>query len=100
MKRFEPVWSKAHKLRKAIGNKDACYTLEGMIEFNEWNFVIESAKSEQGKRILMLGTLDKSNVTIIVDSIVLQDIEAGGNKINVNILKKRSWQIHISDLIN
>ena len=28
LKRYEPVWSMVHKLRKAMGNVAACYTLE------------------------------------------------------------------------
>ena len=35
LKRYEPVWAMVHKLRKAMGNRDARYTLEGMIEFDE-----------------------------------------------------------------
>ena len=33
LKRYESVWSMVHKLRKAMGNGDARYTLEGMILF-------------------------------------------------------------------
>ena len=32
LKRYEPVWQMTHKLRRAMGNRDARYTLEGMIE--------------------------------------------------------------------
>ncbi len=35
LKRYEPVWFMVHKLLKAMGNRDARYTLEGMIEFDE-----------------------------------------------------------------
>lgn len=31
MKRYEPVWAMAHKLRKAMGKRDDRYTLEGLI---------------------------------------------------------------------
>lgn len=30
LKRYKPVWT-MHKLRKAMGNRDARYTLEGMV---------------------------------------------------------------------
>ncbi|WP_370632480.1 hypothetical protein [Flavobacterium sp. CHNK8] len=40
-----------HKLRKAIGNRDVCYTLEGMIGFDEGYFTVESLEIEQEKGI-------------------------------------------------
>lgn len=39
-----------HKLRKAMGNRDARYTLQGMIEFDEGYFTVESSEIEQEKR--------------------------------------------------
>jgi hypothetical protein len=47
LKRYEPVWSIVHKLRKAMHNTDAHYTLEGMIEFDEGYFTIKSTEIEQ-----------------------------------------------------
>jgi len=35
LKRYEPVWQMTHKLRRAMGNRDARYTLEGMIEWTK-----------------------------------------------------------------
>ena len=32
---YEPVWTMVHKLRKAMGQRDDRYTLEGMIEMDE-----------------------------------------------------------------
>ncbi|MBV7439796.1 IS1595 family transposase, partial [Weeksellaceae bacterium TAE3-ERU29] len=34
LKRYEPVWAMVHKIRKAMGKRDARYTLEGMIEMD------------------------------------------------------------------
>ena len=49
LKRYEPAWSLVHKLRKAMVNKDSRYILEGMIEFDEGYFTVESSNIEQGK---------------------------------------------------
>ncbi len=49
LKRYEPVWAMVHKLRKAMGNRDARYTLEGMIEMDEGYFTIESTEIEKSK---------------------------------------------------
>ena len=51
LKRFEPVWAMVHKLRKAIGNRDSRYSLEGMIEFDEAYFTIESSEIDQEKEL-------------------------------------------------
>ena len=53
LKRYEPVWAMVHKLRKAMGNRDARYTLEGMIEMDEGYFRGASTELEQskGKRV-------------------------------------------------
>jgi len=49
LKRYEPVWSMVHKLRKAMGNRDARYTLEGMIEMDEGYFTVASTEIEQNQ---------------------------------------------------
>lgn len=40
LKRYEPVWAIVHKLRKAMGNRDSKYTLEGMLEIDEGCFKV------------------------------------------------------------
>ena len=45
MKRYEPVWTMVHKLRKAMRNRDDSYTLEGMIEIDEGYFTIKSLQA-------------------------------------------------------
>lgn len=40
LKRYEPVWAMVHKLRKAMGNRDSKYTLEGMLEMDEGYFKV------------------------------------------------------------
>ena len=44
LKCYEPVWVMVHKLRQAMGNRDARYTLEGMIELDEGYFTVESSE--------------------------------------------------------
>jgi hypothetical protein len=44
LKRYEPVWAMVHKLRKAMGQRDDRYTLEGMIEIDEGYFAIEPSE--------------------------------------------------------
>ncbi len=46
MKGYELFLSMFHKLRKAMSYRDARYTQEGMIEFDEGYFTIESCEIE------------------------------------------------------
>ena len=77
LKRYEPVWAMVHKIRKAMGNRDSIYTLEGMIEMDEGYFTIESTEIEQDKGVRGRGAAGKQNVVIMAESTPLEDIETG-----------------------
>lgn len=49
LKRYEPVWTMVFKLNKAMGERDARYTLEGMIEFDETYFTVLTSEIEKSK---------------------------------------------------
>ena len=100
LKRYEPVWSMVHKLRKAMGNRDARYTLEGMIEFDEGYFTIESSEIEQEKGIRGRGAVGKSNVAIMAESTVLEDIETGEKLNHCRYFKAKVLTDHKSEQIN
>ena len=77
LKRYEPVWAMVHKLRKAMCNRDARYTLEGMIEMDEGYFMVESSKIEQQQGKVGSGAVAKQNVMIMVQSTPLEDSNTG-----------------------
>lgn len=78
LKRYEPpVWAMVHKLRKTMGNRDARYTLEGMIEFDERYFTVESSEIEQEKGVRGRGAAGEVNTAIMAESTPLEDIETG-----------------------
>lgn len=54
LKRYEPVWAMVHKLRKAMGQRDNRYSLEGMIEADEGYVAIEAAAHKHKKRIVVV----------------------------------------------
>ena len=76
-KRYEPIWAMIHKLRKAMGNRDDRYTLEGMIEMDEGYFTIEASEIEHNTQKSGRGSKTKANVMIMAESTVLEDIETG-----------------------
>ena len=100
LKRYEPVWAMVHKLRKAMGNRDARYTLQGMIEFDEGYFTVESSEIEQEKGIRGRGAVGKSNVAIMAESTVLEDIETGEKSNQCRYFKAKVLKDHTSEQIN
>ncbi len=75
MKRYEPVWYMMKKLRKAMGQRDALYKLNGMVEFDEGYFTKPTpskVKLKQGK-----GSQRKLSVAVMAESAQLEDIKTG-----------------------
>jgi hypothetical protein len=77
LKRYEPVWAMVHKLRRAMGERDDLYTLEGMIEAEEDYFTIEASKLNHETKKAGRGSKTKSNVMVMAESAVLEDIVKG-----------------------
>lgn len=100
LKRYEPVWAMVHKLRKAMGNRDARYTLEGMIEMDEGYFTIESSEIEQDKGVRGRGAVGKQNVAIMAESTPLEDMETGKKSSHCRYFKAKVLSSHLKDDIN
>ena len=100
LKRYEPVWAMVHKLRKAMGNRDAKYTLEGMIEMDEAYFTVESSEIEQQKGIRGKGAVGKQNVAMMAESTPLEDIETGKKEKHVRYFKAKVLDGHDGEQIN
>ena len=100
LKRYEPVWAMVHKLRKAMGNRDAKYTLEGMIEFDEAYFTVESSEIEQEKGIRGKGAVGKQNVAMMAETTPLEDIDSGKKEKQVRFFKAKVLNGHNGEEIN
>lgn len=100
MKRYEPVWAMVHKLRKAMGNRDARYTLEDMIEMDEGYFTIESSELEKSKGKRGRGAAGKVPVSVMAESAQLEDIETGEKTSQCRYFKAKVLESHLSDEIN
>lgn len=100
LKRYEPVWAMVHKLRKAMGNRDAKYTLEGMIEFDEAYFTVESSEVEKQKGTRGKGAVGKQNVAVMAESIPLEDLNTGEKKKHVRYFKAKVLDGHGGEEIN
>lgn len=100
LKRYEPVWALVHKLRKAMGKRDARYTLEGMIEFDEGYFSVESSKVEKEKSKRGRGAAGKQNVAVMAESTPLEDIQTGEKSSQVRYFKAKVLETHQSGEVN
>lgn len=100
LKRYEPVWAMVHKIRKAMGNRDARYTLEGMIEMDEGYFTVESSEIEQEKGIRGKGAVGKQNVAMMAESTPLEDIGTGEKEHHVRYFKAKVLGNHKGEDIN
>lgn len=100
LKRYEPVWAMVHKLRKAMGDRDSRYTLEGMIEFDEGYFTVESSELEQEKGIRGRGSVGKQNVVIMAESTPLENLETGKTSNQLRYFKAKVLETHLSVEIN
>ena len=94
LKRYEPVWAMVHKLRRAMGNRDAKYTLEGMIEFDEAYFTVASSEVEHEKGIRGKGAVGKQNVAMMAESTPLEDIDTGKKEKHVRFFKAKVLDGH------
>lgn len=99
MKRYEPVWAMVHKLRKAMGKRDARYSLEGMIEMDEGYFTVESSEIEKSKGKRGRGAAGKSNVAVMAESTQLEDIETGKKTSQCRYFKAKVLESHAADEI-
>ena len=99
LKRYQPVWSMVHKIRKAMGNRDANYTLEGMIEMDEGYFTVESSEIEKSKGKAGRGSAGTNNVAIMAESVPLEDIETGKKSKACRFFKAKVLDNHKSDPI-
>lgn len=100
LKRYEPVWAMVHKLRKAMGNRDSRYTLEGMIELDEGYFTVESSEIEKQKAKRGRGAAGKQNVAILAESTPLEDLESKTKSNHVRYFKAKVLKDHESEHIS
>ncbi len=71
------VWSIIHHLREAMGERDECYQLEGMVEFDVGYFPIETSKKDRVNLNLGRGSQRCQNVMVMAESTFMEDIETG-----------------------
>lgn len=97
LKRYEPVWSMVHKIRKAMGNRDDRYTLEGMIEMDEGYFTIEASENEHETQKSGRASKTKANVMVMAESTILEDLATGKVERQCRYFKAKVLDDHKAD---
>lgn len=73
--KYDTIWRLMHKIRSAMGKRDALYQLEGTVEFDEGYF--EKATSQKVKLKRGRGSQRQLNVAVVAESTPLEDLETG-----------------------
>jgi len=77
LKRYEPVWAMVHKIRLAMGKRDAQYNLSDMVEMDEGYFTVESSAQRKKERKRGRGSQAKATVSVLAESTPLEDPQTG-----------------------
>jgi len=96
--KYDTIWRLMHKIRSAMGKRDALYQLEGAIEFDEGYF--EKATSQKVKLKRGRGSQRQMNVAVMAESTPLEDIETGIKSRQCRYFKMKVLYDHNADTIN
>ena len=97
-KRYDTVWSLMHRIRNAMGNRDARYVLEDMVEFDEAYFektTPDNVKLKRGK-----GSQKQQNVAVMAESTPLINPETGEETKSCRYFKMKVLGDHKKEAIN
>ena len=96
-KNYDTVWSLMHKIRVAMGERDALYALDDMAEFDE-GYVV-TATPEKVKNNLKRGKGSKrvTGVAVAAESVPLENIETGEESSQCRYFKMKKLDGHGSD---
>ena len=90
-KYYEPIWAMMHKIRAAMGNRDAQYDLSGVIELDEGFFSTEMPEKEKNKPLKRgRGSQKKTKVLVMAESVPIEendDKKSKGKPRKVNHIK-------------
>jgi hypothetical protein len=79
---YNPIWAMLHKLRLAMGKRDAEYSLKDIIELDEGFFSTEMKDEEKNKPLKRgRGSQKKSKVLVMAESIPIEGATTKNGKI-------------------
>lgn len=87
-KNYMPIWAMLHKLRNAMGKRDAEYTVCGMVELDEGFFSTEAPDSEKGEPLKRgHGSQKKTKVLVLAETADGTPAKKSGKPTKVKYIK-------------
>ena len=93
--KYDTVWRLMHKIRSAMGKRDALYQLEGSIEYDDAYLSTTTSKHQKLKR--GRGSQRKTKVAVMAESTPLEDIHTGRKYKQCRYFKMKVVQGHQSE---
>ncbi len=98
--RYESVWKMMHKIRKAMGNRDALYKLSDMVEFDEGCFETEISQASRLNLKRGRGSKRQVNVAVMAESTPLEEIDSGKKSNHCRYFKMKVLESYEKEQIN
>lgn len=98
-KRYRSIWTTMHKLRVVMGKRDALYQLADMVEFDEGYFEKPVSKAVKDNLKRGRGSQRQSNVAVMAESTILENIETGATSKHCRYFKMKVLKTHKSEEI-
>ena len=99
-KRYDTVWSLMHRIRGAMGKRDALYGLKGEIEFDEGYFEVATREMDKKKLKRGRGSQKQSNVAVMAESTPLEDPDTGEKSSHCRYFKMKVLTSHRAEEID
>lgn len=96
--KYDTVWRLMHKIRSAMGKRDALYQLEGEIEFDEGYF--EKATSKHVKLKRGRGSQKQVQVAVMAESTPLEDLQSAYRSRQCRYFKMKVLTDHKADQVS
>jgi transposase-like protein len=98
--RYESTWNLMHKIRQAMGNREASYKLDDQIELDEAYYRVETLAAKKANQKRGRGSVITVPVSIMVESTRLENIETNETTTRCGHLKMKLIEDHKAETID
>lgn len=97
--RYESTWNLMHKVRQSMGHRENLYKLEDQIELDEAYYRVETLEAKKVNQKRGRGSISTVPVSIMVESVKLEDIETNTTTTRCGYLKMKLIENHKAETI-
>ena len=99
-KRYDTVWSLMHRIRGAMGKRDALYGLKGKLKLDEGYFEVATKEKDKKRLKRGRGSQKQSNVAVMAESTPLEDPDTGEKSSHCRYFKMKVLTSHKAEEID